>query len=113
MKMRILVFVGLFAASCATSARFRTDDLVEKYPISDPEKIEVYSLDDVGRPYVKIGAVVVSADAGGNADISVRQLKREAAQLGADAIINLRLEIGYGYWTNAVRSSGTAVKFIN
>lgn len=113
MKIRILVFLGLFAASCATSARFRTDDLVNKHPETDPEKIEVYALDQIGRPYVKIGAVVVSADAGSNADIAVRRLKREAALLGADAIIDLRLEIGYGYWSNSIRSSGTAVKFTN
>jgi len=56
-----------------------------------------------------LGSVVASADAGTNSKISVDMLKEEAAKLGANGIINLRLAIDTGYMQSAIKSTGTAV----
>lgn len=113
MKIQFLLIVGVLFTSCATVAHLQTDDLKQNYSASSPEQIEIYSTGKVDKTYTVIGEVIASADAGTNASISVKYLKKEAAKLGADAIIDLRLEIGYGYWTSAIKATGTAVKFNN
>lgn len=99
-------------SGCSTVANYKTDDssLVGKSNLP-ADKVEVYSSKKTGKKYKIIGGVVSSADAGSNASTSVDLLKKEASKLGADAIIDLRLSIDQGYWTNAITSSGTAVAF--
>lgn len=117
-----LVFI-LFLSSCSTA--IRTDNTTQKYEPSESKRIEVYSTDKIGKEYEILGEVSSSAWAGEaqfrinpisdkNADASVNQLKKAAAKLGADAIINLRLSYEYGYkdFTD-IMSNGTAVKFKN
>lgn len=113
MKIQFLLIVGVLFTSCSTVAHLQTDDLKQNYSATNPDQIEVYSTDKVDKDYSVIGEVIASADAGTDASISVKYLKKEAAKLGADAIIELRLEIGYGYWTNAIKATGTAIKFNN
>ncbi|WMN07560.1 heavy metal-binding domain-containing protein [Marivirga arenosa] len=113
MKIQLMLIVGVLFTSCSTVAHLQTDDLKQNYSVTNPDQIEIYSTDKVDENYSVIGEVVSSVDAGRDASISVKYLKKEAAKLGADAIINLRLEIGQGYWTNAIKATGTAVKFNN
>ena len=72
--------------------------------------VKVFSTAKIGQEYSIIGEVVADADAGEQSAVSVDKLKIEAAKLGADAIINLRLEIDTGYLQNAIKATGTAVK---
>ena len=110
-----LLVTGLFAvlivAGCSSVAHINTDDYpdtsFEPVPESD---VKVYSTSKIDADYVVIGEVVADADAGENAETAVGHLKKQAAQLGADAIINLRLEIDSGYWQSAIKAYGTAVK---
>lgn len=113
MKIQSLLFAVVLFASCSTVAHLQTDDSQENYSATNPEQIELYSTDKVDKSYVVLGEVIASADAGRDSSIPVKYLKKEAAKLGADAIIELRLEIGYGYWTNAIKATGKAVKFNN
>lgn len=115
MKTKILILLALnvIFMGCVSVANFRTDDQVQAYPASSFESIEVYSTDYVGKDFIVIGKVVASVDSGNNASKSVNALKKEAAKLGADAIINLKLEADYGYFSSAIKSTGTAVKFTN
>ncbi len=113
MKIQLILIIGVLLTSCSSVAHLKTDDVKQNYSATEPEQIKVYSTDKVDQEYTVIGEVIVSADAGADAAVSVKHLKNEAAKLGADAIINLKLEIGYGYWTNAIKASGTAVKFNN
>ncbi len=113
MKIKLLLIVGVLFTSCSSVAHLQTDDLKQNYSATNPEQIEIYSTDKVDKFYSVIGKVIASVDARTDASISVKHLKKEAAKLGADAIIDLRLEIGHGYWSNAIKASGTAVKFNN
>lgn len=109
-KLFKLVVPCLFLASCSTVGRLQTSDSPpNQYPETNPAEIEVYATQP-DTNYTVIGQVIANADAGQNAKTSVELLKKQAALLGADAIIDLSLEIGMGYWTNAIKATGTAVK---
>jgi hypothetical protein len=114
MKTKIQLFLILAAllTSCSV-ARLQTSDSVQMYPPTNFETIEVYSTDKVNKDYTIIGQVVASIEAFDEGNASVKWLKKEAAQLGADGIINLRLEIGNGGIGNAITASGIAVKYSN
>ena len=108
----------LLLSGCSTTAFFKTSD---SFDINSPEqrnitksdtaRIEIYCLDQIDRQYKIIGKVIASADAGESADRPVRLLKEQAAELGADAIINFRLLFITGQWDTGIKASGTAVKF--
>jgi len=104
----------LIIFSCSSVATIRTEDngnfMVNK---SDASIVKVYSTADIGEEYKVLGQVVASADAGKDSEKAVALLKKQAANLGADAIIDLRLEIDTGYWQNAIKATGTAVKYNN
>ncbi len=112
MKTKILTcaITVLLLASCSV-AHLNSSDSQMYYAPVHAENIEVYSTDLTGRTYTVIGEVVASVDALGDGSSSVKYLKKEAASMGADGIVNLRLEIGSGILANSVTASGTAVKF--
>ncbi|MBK8803020.1 MAG: heavy metal-binding domain-containing protein [Fibrobacteres bacterium] len=114
MRKFLLGFCTLMAlGSCASTARVRTDDLkLADLRASDPAKIAVFSTADAGgREFQVLGQVIASADAGNDADIAVEKLKEEAAEMGADAVVLMRLEGDLGYWNNAIKATATAVKY--
>ena len=98
--------------SCSSVANIRTADNEDMtFEKTNANDVKVYSVSDIGKEYIVIGQVVASADAGSNSEKTVSYLKKEAAKLGADAVVDLRLEIDQGYWQNAIKAYGTAVKF--
>lgn len=122
MRSRTFFFILLtFFISCTTT--IRTDNTVQKYQATESKKIIVFVNDKVDREYEILGEVSAHTAAGASrfkirpasdrdADATVNQLKKAAAKLGADAIINLRL----GYTTGefiSITSNGTAIKFKN
>ena len=113
-KIQLLTLLGVLLTGCSV-AHLHTDDTAQMYPPSNYENIEVYSTEQTGKSYIIIGEVVASVEdfSDGDGSGSVKYLKKEASKLGADGIINLKLEISEGILSNAVTSSGTAVKFIN
>lgn len=111
-NLQIITLV-LILQSCHTTSYLKTDDSPVVYRKSDPEKIKVYATPKIDRKYIPLGQVIVGHDSGNTATI-VNLLKNEAANLGADGIINLRLEIATGFLSTAgLKASGTAVKFEN
>ncbi|NTV47166.1 MAG: YbjQ family protein [Chlorobiales bacterium] len=113
-KLFLALLVLISCAGCSSVANLKTDDLGSQvFNLTSAESIKVYSTSDAGREYKVIGQVVADADAGKEAKKAVNLLKEEAAKLGADAIVNLRLEIDAGYWNSAIKATGTAVKFQN
>lgn len=112
-KLFVLSALIILLSSCSTVSRIQTDDtkvtgLVE----TNAELVEVYSTKDAAKKsYIIIGQVVSCADAGQNSNVAVDLLKKEASYLGADAIVDLRLSITMGYWTNGIKATGTAVKY--
>jgi len=101
----VIILVG-----CSSVAYIKTDDVPDEFTQTpNPDDIKVYSDDREEWDYYVIGQVIADADAGKNAETAVALLKKQAANLGADAIINLRLEIDTGYWQSAIKATGTAI----
>jgi hypothetical protein len=100
-------------SSCVSSGYIVTDETNIKHPETSPSKILVFSTADAGREYLKLGEVVVKADANTQAMVPVGHLKKQASILGADAIINLKLKFTMGVWATGLEATGTAVKFVN
>ncbi len=107
----LLLFATL-ASGCSTVAVIKTSDgeLSKDAQYVSASAVKVYCVKDIGVPYTVLGSVVASADAFDNSYLPVKLLCEEAARLGADAVVGLRLEIQDGFWTNGIRASGVAVK---
>lgn len=110
-KILFLAIPAVIFSSCWSTEHLKTDNVDQVYSQTNPDDIEVFSTDKIGKEYTIIGVVHASVDAGSVGSISVRYLRREASRIGADAIINLRLEIGYGFWRSGVKATGTAIKY--
>ena len=111
-KLFFSLIFSLFLFSCSSVANLRTADNPDlTISRTNSADVKVYSTAMIGKDFKIIGQVVASADAGTDSEKAVNHLKEEAAKLGADAIINLRLEIDSGYWQNAIKATGVAVKY--
>jgi uncharacterized protein YbjQ (UPF0145 family) len=111
-KILLLLVSGVILVSCSTT-HLLTDDSTQQYSPGNPENIVVYTQVDINRSYTIIGEVIAIVEAFSDDPVYIDHLKREAAQIGADAIINLKLDLGDGMLTNTITASGTAVKFNN
>jgi len=119
---RVLAFWGLAALLCATAgclgstvARLRTDDSPNVQPANvPPESILVLPFTNVGRPYDVLGVVVAASSLGDSTGdrtfVAYRLLQKEAAALGANAVIDVSMELEMGFWAFAVKVSGMAVR---
>ena len=114
MKTRfiLLMILGVCLTGCSV-AHMSTNDSDIKYTPTDSEKIEVYVSGGISSEYTILGEVVASVDDFDGGPVSVKILKKEASLLGAHAIINLKLEIGHGYFSNSVIAKGVAIRYSN
>lgn len=83
----------------------------EVYSAVSPDQVAVYATANAPYDYTVIAELVTMADAGQDADVPVRILREEAANIGADAIVNLRLNFGSGFWLSGIKATATAVKY--
>lgn len=119
---RVLAFWGRAALLCGTAgclgstvARLRTDDAPNVQPANvSPESILVLPFTNVGRPYDVLGVVVAASSLGDSTGdrtfVAYRLLQKEAAALGANAVIDVSMELEMGFWAFAVKVSGMAVR---
>ncbi|WP_269226683.1 heavy metal-binding domain-containing protein [Flavobacterium eburneipallidum] len=111
-KLIILISLVTIVSSCSTVSKIKTDDYKGSDLVpTNADNVEVYSTKTTVKTYKVIGQVVSCADAGQNAEVAVKLLKQQASLLGADAIIDMRLSIAMGYWSNGIKATGTAVKY--
>jgi uncharacterized protein YbjQ (UPF0145 family) len=114
MKAKLFVLLALIVlfTSCSTVSTIQTDDtIISDIVPTNRDQVEVYSTKVTPKSYKIIGQVLACADAGKNSKKAVDLLKEQAALLGADAVIDLRLSITMGYWSNGIKATGTAVKY--
>lgn len=86
-KSVLLFFVVFFSVSCSQHTFYRPVD-AQRFEATSMESVKIYS-QDINQNYDIIASV--AADAVGSSDKAITVLKREAAKLGADAIINVKL----------------------
>ncbi len=76
----------------------------------DPAHVRVLSASDPGRPYEVVGLVVSQLDTGDPREL-MAEVRRLAAAMGADAVVDLRLSLGFGVFSIGHHVSGTAVRY--
>lgn len=111
-KILLIAATGVFAlSSCSTGGYLRTADSSRSPAKTSPSEIKIYSTNDIGKPYETIGSVVADADGGDDSTEAIKELRKQASLIGADAVVGLRLEVNQGFWEAAVRATGLAVRF--
>lgn len=107
----LFVLVVAMACGCATSTRIRTDDnpSLALAPVP-PAVVSIHSGEDIGRPYDILGLVVACMDGFADPGKLYELVRREAATLGADAVVDTRMDVAIGSWTLGARLSGVAVR---
>ena len=108
-----LCLLGLvFLTGCQTQSVLASPLIKgSTYPAVSPEKVAVYATEKAPKAYKVIAELVTMCDAGQDAEVPVRVLREEAARIGADAIVNLRLNFGMGFWATGLKATATAVKY--
>ena len=109
-RCALLVLILCTAASCSSTGYFHLTGDTSQYAKVKPSEVAVYVTEEAGSTYTPLGSVIVSADAINDANATVNLLRTEAARLGADAIVNMKLKIAYGVWGRSLEASGMAVK---
>lgn len=106
----LLLIVLSVGCTPSTSANIRLDNNSAVYSETDATKIAIFADAKVNKAYLVIGEVVFGRDSNDSAKV-IDGLCKQASLLGADAIINVRLECEYGKYHGGVKASGTAIKF--
>ena len=106
--LQVMVVFALFICSCAVRTHYIQDG-AEAYEPTSPEDVKVYSGDIFDYKYIVIGSVAV--DKPGDGDAALEILKEEAASIGADAVINVRLS-KISSTVTRTGLSGTAVRIV-
>ncbi len=108
-----LCLLGLLLLTSCQTKSILAGPLVNSstYPAVSPERVAVYATANAPRSYQVIAELATICDAGQDAEIPVRTLREEAARIGADAIVNLRLSFGLGLWAAGLKATATAVKY--
>ena len=106
MKKIFYLSILLVFANCSITTHYiQTGG--KTYPATIAENILIYSRFPE-KAYEVIGSIAVYADSGD--EQAVKELKRKAAKLGADAVIEINLD-KISSPSQATGISGTAVKF--
>ena len=107
MKKIVLVsFFAIFTSACSITSHYVQSN-AKTYPPTSANVIKVYSNSDVLENYMVIGSLVAFVQ--GDGEKAILELKKEAAGMGADAIIALKLD-KLNSFSQATEASGIAVK---
>jgi hypothetical protein len=108
-KMKaIWVLLGLALSGCSTSAYYFSDDAAAARAHTKDTDVAVYAGHNIGARYRILGSVVGAGD--GNGESAIDEIKKAAAHLGADAVVDLKIAIVQGFWAPGVKATGLAVK---
>jgi uncharacterized protein YbjQ (UPF0145 family) len=114
LKSVCFIFIICIAlVSCSQVRHIRTNDITTVYEETNPSNVEVYAELKIEKKYDVIGEVIVTRENSRSSQEAVSMLKKEAAKIGADAVIGLRLTIcAGGFWYgDGVKAFGTAIKY--
>ena len=92
----LLVFV-LFATSACTFMKVESEDVTTKYRLPRASTEGILYLEKIDRPHEIIAYVTVQTQRIQPVERVLEQMKKEAAQLGGDAITDLQVD-ATGIW---------------
>jgi len=106
-KLILIALISVLCSACAITTHYVQSDS-KQYPSTNVEDIKVFANSDVMDNYIVIGSLATHVP--GNGEQAVKELKKEAAKIGADAIIALQLD-KINSIASATQATGVAVKF--
>jgi PBP1b-binding outer membrane lipoprotein LpoB len=101
-KYFLLVMLAVFLSGCTAYTHFYNDDANVPAPTA-PNQVRVYSVTKISGNYFELGSVAVHIPKECKGDELKMEIKKEAAKMGADAVIDFTI-VGY-------TAHGTAIKF--
>jgi hypothetical protein len=104
----LLIGIAVLFSGCTIATHYLQSDS-KNYPEVPPEQVKVFSEEKIPFKYEVIGSVAVDALGGG--DEAKRALQERAGQIGANAVIDVRLT-KINSFTVRSGASGTAVRII-
>jgi hypothetical protein len=107
--MRVLA-LSLVLASVAACTFTSAVSFGPAGPPRDPARVPVLAATHLARPHDVVGQVVAQKD-GDDPREAADELRRLAAAMGADAVIGVTLEMGFGVWNIGQHLFGTAVRY--
>jgi flagellar basal body-associated protein FliL len=100
----LLIFIPLIFLGCGSTASFSfLNEGISSSTATQAADIKLYTSADIGKPYIEVGGVSASFSEELDGKKYAEMLKKEAAKIGADAVVSVR-QVG-----NVL--SGIAVKF--
>jgi hypothetical protein len=110
--MRVAVVSLALLALCSSSACTFSSAVAYGPPAPPraPQQVRVLAASDPGRPFEVVGLVVSQQDTSDPRELMM-ELRRLAAAMGADAVVDLRLSLGFGVWNVGHHVTGTAVRY--
>jgi hypothetical protein len=104
----LILFALLFNLGCAYSSHFLNEG-AQTYSETNWQEVELFA-GDIDRDYEVIAAI--ASDAPGNSSKAEIKIKDEAAKIGADAVIFIKLT-KMTSMTQRTGISGVAVKYLD
>ena len=99
----LLTLIVIFLSGCTASLHFLNDE-TKTYPANSPDKVLIVSQKSIAnKDFIEIGYVSVHITNADKGDELKLALKKEAASIGADAVIDFRI---FG-----LTAGGIAVKY--
>ena len=89
-KSTIYIFLIIMFAGCTASIAYLNDG-IEKYPATSADSVKIFSERKIDKPAVEIGYVSVNITDEPNGDSMKKVLKKRAAEIGADAIVDFHI----------------------
>jgi hypothetical protein len=100
----LFIFIPFIFLGCSSTASFSfLNDGISSPTATQASDIKIYTSADIGKPYIEIGGVSASFSEEFDGKKYTEMLKKEAAKIGADAVVSVRQV------ANVL--SGIAVKF--
>ncbi|MEO8166773.1 MAG: hypothetical protein ABI623_00910 [bacterium] len=104
----ILLLSGFFLSGCTGNSVYMQSD--KHLAQTDPKSIQVYSITDPPEKYEIIGYVsTYSSDANNEGDRLKDNLRKQASQYGANAVIGFKLNMGVSGGGGA---QGIAIRYL-
>lgn len=102
----------LFLVSCSSASFLKTNDFQRDLSATSASDVKIYPEKLNSKNYKILGLVASAADAGEDSNHVVELLKEQAARMGANAIMETKIRLAYGYWNTGIEASGVAIKVL-
>jgi hypothetical protein len=103
-----LILLCQFILACSYSAGVRTDNNQKEFDPTDADSVKIFSGNQIEHQYI-IGEVFAYHDLCESPDCVTHLLKKEAAQLGANAIMGVQYEYDYDHASIEIKARGQAI----